>query len=127
MCLWLVHTQALHEPAILLRCQGSCFAFFPGPLKGTGLQSFIQQEKSVAFPVQGFDSVSAPATEKKQRIAERVQVKLLLNHGGQAVNSTAQVGIAALSTDKNNAAYPHHIFILIFWKRPCISMLFLKR
>ena len=95
MRLGLVHTQALHEPAILLERQGSCFAFLPGPLKGTGLQSFVQQHKSVSFPVQGFDSVSAPAAEEKQSITERIQMELLLNHGRKAVNSTPQVGVAA--------------------------------
>ena len=95
MCLWLVHTQALHEPAILLGRQGSCFAFLPWPLEAARLHPLVQEHKSVALPVQGFDSVPTPATEEKQRIAEWIQVKLLLNHGRKAVNSTAQVGRTA--------------------------------
>ena len=95
MRLGLVYTQPLHEPAVLLwsKCPG--FAFLPGPLERTGLQSLVQQHKSVAFPIQGFYPVPASAAEEKQRVGERIQMKLLLNKSGQSVYPAAQVGVAA--------------------------------
>jgi len=95
MCLWLVHTQTFHEPAILLRSQRSCFTFFPGPLEAAGLQTLIQQDKSVSFPVQRLDSIPASAAEQEQCIGERIQMKLLLNHSRQSVNSSTKVSVTA--------------------------------
>ena len=95
MGLWLVYTQALHEPAILLRCQCPGFAFLPRPLEITRLQALIQQDKSVSFPVQCLNSVSAPAAEEKQCIGERIQIELLLDQYSQSVYSTAQICITA--------------------------------
>ena len=95
MCLWLVHTQTLHEPPILLRRQSSGFACLPGPLEGAGLQPFVQQDKSVTFPVQSLDPVPASAAEQKQRVGKGIQIKLLLNQRGQTVYPTAQICITA--------------------------------
>ncbi len=76
--LWLFHIQALHEPAVLLRGQHPGFHFTAWPLETAGFQALVQQQESIPFPVQRFDSVPAPATEQKQRIGERIQLKLLL-------------------------------------------------
>ena len=95
MRLGLVHTQALHKPAVLLRCQRSCFTFLSGPLKRTGLQSFVQQNKSIPFPVQCFYPVPASAAEKEQCICKWIQIELLLNKSGQTVDPTAQVSVTA--------------------------------
>ena len=95
MRLWLVHTQPLHKPAVLLRCQCPGFTFFTGPLERAGLQPLVQQDKSVTFPIQCLDSVPAPAAEEEQCIGEGIQVKLLLNKGGQTVDPAAQIRITA--------------------------------
>ena len=95
MCLWLVYAQSLHEPAVLLRCQCPGFAFFTGPLEITGLQPFVQQDKTVSFPIQRFDSIPASSAEKKQRIRKGIQMKLLPDQYCQTVYPTAQVGITA--------------------------------
>ena len=95
MRLWLIHAQALHEPAVLLGSQRSGFPFRPGPLEAAGFQALIQQYKSVAFPVQCLDSIPASTAEQEQGICEWIQIELLLNHGGQPINPTAQVGVAA--------------------------------
>ena len=71
------------------------FAFLPWTLEAAGLQTLVQKNKSVALPVQGLNPVTAPATEQKQRVGEWIQVELLLDHGGQPVDPTAQVGVAA--------------------------------
>ena len=91
----LVNAQPLHEPAILLRSQGSGLTFLPGPLEGTGLQTLVQQNKSVAFPIQCFDSVPASAAKKEQCIGKRIQIELLLNQRCQSVYPLAQVCIPA--------------------------------
>ena len=97
MRLWLVHTQTFHEPAILLRSQRSCFTFFPGPLEAAGLQPLVQQNEPITFPVQSFDPVPPSATEKEQRIAEGIQLHLLFDQGGKAVDTTAKIRVAALN------------------------------
>ena len=95
MCLWLIHAQTLHEPAVLLGCQASCFAFVPGPLEAAGLQPLVQQHKAVALPVQSLDPVTPSAAEEEQRVGEGVQPELLFNKSGQTVNTKPEVGAAA--------------------------------
>ena len=95
MCLWLVHTQTFHEPAILLRSQCPRFAFFPRPLEAAAFQPFIQQHEAITFPVQSLDAVPASATEQKQRVGEWIQMELLLNKSSQAIYSSPQIRIAA--------------------------------
>lgn len=95
MRLWLIHAQALHEPAVLLRSQASCLTFMPWPLEYAGLQPLIQQKESVAFPVQRLDSVTSSAAEQKQRVGEWIQLKLLLNQGCKTVDAKAQICVAA--------------------------------
>ena len=99
MRLWLIHTQPLHEPAVLLGSQRSGFPFRPGPLERTRFQPLVKQHKSVAFPVQRLDSVPPSAAEQEQGVGEGIQVKLLLHHGGQPVNAPPQVGVAAGNVD----------------------------
>ena len=55
MRLGLIHTQSLHEPAVLLRCQAPGFTFLPWPLEAAGLQPLVQQHETITLPVQGFD------------------------------------------------------------------------
>jgi len=93
--LWLVYTQPLHEPTVLLWSEDSGFAFFPGPLKATGLQTFVQQDKSVALPVQCLNSVSAPAAAQKQGIGKGIQIEFLLDQYSESVYPTAQICITA--------------------------------
>ena len=95
MSFGLIYAQTFHEPAVLLRSQGSCLAFLPWPLERTGLQTFVQQDKSVSFPIQGLNSIPASAAEQEQCIGERIQIELLLNQNGQTVYTTAQVSVTA--------------------------------
>ena len=97
--LWLIHTQTLHEPAVLLGCECLCFTFLPGPLEGAGFQPLVEQHEAIALLVQSLDPVPPSAAEEEQRIAEWVQLHLLFDQGGKAVDPTAQVGVAALDED----------------------------
>ena len=94
MRLWLVYTQPLHEPAVLLWSKRLCFAFLSWPLETSGLKALVQQHESVSFPVQRLDSIPASATEEKECIGEWIQVELLLYNGSQSVYTTTQVSVA---------------------------------
>ena len=95
MSLWLIHTQTLHEPAVLLGCECLCFTFLPGPLEGAGFQPLVEQHKAVALPVQSLDPILSSAAEEEQRIGEGVQPELLFDKSGQTVNPKPEVGAAA--------------------------------
>ena len=49
------------------------------------LQSLVQQDEAVLFPVQPLDAVSLPSTEQEQRVGKRIQFKLLLDQPRQAI------------------------------------------
>ncbi len=85
--------QPFHEPAVLLRGQQTGFRFTAWPLKAAELQTLVQQQKSIPFPVQRFDPVPALTAEQKQRVGERSQMKLLLNDAGQSIDSPSEIGI----------------------------------
>lgn len=97
--LWLFHIQALHEPAVLLRGQQPGFRFTARPLETAGFQTLVQQQKSIPFPVQRFDSVPAPATEQKQRVGEWIQLKLLLNDASQTIDTPSEISVAVGDVD----------------------------
>lgn len=65
MHIWLFHTQAFHEPAVLLECEHLCFAFPPEPLERAGLQPLVEQYEAVASLVQGLDPIPPSAAEEK--------------------------------------------------------------
>ena len=56
---------------------------------------FVQQHETIALPVQGFYPVPASAVEQKEGVGKWIEFELLLNNGGQSVNSPAQICIAA--------------------------------
>ena len=56
-------------------------------------------DKSIPFPVQCLDPIPPSAAEQEQGVGERIQMELLLNHGGQTVNAPPQVGVAASDVD----------------------------
>ena len=64
-------------------------------LEDAVFQALIQKCKAVALPIQCFDPVSSSAAEEKQRVAEGIQMELLLHDSSQAIYSSAQIGIAA--------------------------------
>lgn len=99
MHLRLFHIETFYEPAVLLRRQQSGFRFTARPLETAGLQALVQQQKSIAFPVQCFNPVPVSATEQKQRVGERIQPEQLLNHTGQTIDSPSKIGVTAGNID----------------------------
>ena len=59
------------------------------------LQSLVQQDEAIFFPVQALDTVSPPSAEQEQRVGKRIQFKLLLDEARQAVYALAQICAAA--------------------------------
>ena len=108
LCMFLFRLQRLglvdidtgHEPVKLSPGQISDLGLFPGPLVSTMYrQLFIDQYKTVSITEQGFDPVSAPTAEQKQRTGCRIQFQLILHHGTEAVNGFAHISIAADDVD----------------------------
>ena len=95
MRLWLFHTQSLHEPPVLLCTQFPRLRAVSRPLEAPTLQTLVQQNKAVSLPVQPLNPVPPSAAEQKQRIAEWVQLKLLLYQAGQSVYSSPQIRVTA--------------------------------
>lgn len=91
----LLHFQTLHQPAVLLRRQGSDFIFTSRPLVRALLQPLVEKNETVLLPVEALNAVSPPSTEQEQRIGEWVELELLLYHTGKTVNPFPQISISA--------------------------------
>ena len=90
----LFYLQPLHEPAVLLRRELPNFSLIPRPLVDAALQTLVQQNEAILFPVQSLDPIPTPSTEKEQRIGERIQIEFLLHHSGQAVDAFSQICVS---------------------------------
>ena len=75
----LLDTQSFHQPAVLLSSNAERLILAPRPLKLAFFQPFVEQEKTVALPIQRFDSVGSPAAKQEQRVGTRVKMELLFN------------------------------------------------
>ena len=63
------------------------------------LQSLVQQDEAIFFPVQALDTVSPPSAEQEQRVGKRIQFKLLLDEPRQAVYALAPIRVATGDVD----------------------------
>ena len=88
---WLLYAQSFHQPAILLWCQSLDFVLRPWPLKAALLQPFIQQQKSVSFPVQCLQPVPFPSAEQKHHPLKRIHLILALHDASQSIYSPPHV------------------------------------
>lgn len=87
--------QRLHEPAVLLHCECSGFAFLPGPLEAAGRQTLVEEKKAVALPAQCLDLVAFPTAEKEQAVLGGIQCKLPFDQSGQSVDPKPKIRVAA--------------------------------
>ena len=90
----------------MLGCQAPGFAFVPSPLGAVGFQTLVQQHKSVALPVQGLDPVFPSAAEQEQRVDEGIQLELLFDQSGQAVNPKPEVRVRPQAIMTRSAPSP---------------------
>ena len=95
VCLRLLGLQSLHQPAVLLGCQGLHFLRVPGPLETAALQTLIQQQKAVSLPVQCLEPVPPSPAEQKQRPLKGIHLELALYQIGQSINASPQVCVSA--------------------------------
>lgn len=89
-----------HEPFELLLGHFHNFLLCPGPLISAIQKPLIEQQKSVTFPYEALDFIRFPATEHKQNVLlEWVNIQLSANNRTQAVDTLAEICVAAGDID----------------------------
>ena len=89
-----------HEPFELLLCHFHDLLFCPGPLVSAIQKPLIKQQKSVTFPYEALDLIWFPAAEHKQNVLlEWVNIQLSANNRTQAVDTLAEICVAAGDID----------------------------
>ena len=93
-----VDRKAIKQTAQLLRRKIFQLGTLPRPFEPAFSCSFVQQEKAVSFPHEGFDPVVLPSAEQEDRSCSvRIQIELLLYPCGKPIDPFTQICIAALS------------------------------
>ena len=64
VCLRLLNTQSFHQPAVLLSSNAERIILAARPLELTLFKPLVEQEKTVALPVERFDSVGSSAAKQ---------------------------------------------------------------
>lgn len=82
-----------------MESQFAYFLFTSWPLVSTLFQAFVQENETVALPVECFHAVPAADAEEEQRIGEWIQLELLLGQGRQTVDPFPEVRIAVGNVD----------------------------
>ena len=89
--------KAVKQTAQLLGRKILQFRALPRPLEPAFSCSFVQQEKAVSFPHEGFDPVVLPSAEQEDRSCSvRIQIELLLYPCGKPIDPFTQICIAGL-------------------------------
>ncbi|OME46837.1 hypothetical protein BSK59_28755 [Paenibacillus odorifer] len=89
MGLPLVKGKPIQEPAKFAKGKGNRRVARARPLEGSSFQAAVQQPEAIMFPVEHFEFVALTVTKDKQTRRERIELKSLLNQGGQAVDGLA--------------------------------------
>ena len=89
-----------HEPLKLFLGHFHNFLLRPGPLVPAVQKPLIEQKKSVSFPDETLDLIRLPAAEHKQNVLlEWVNIQLSANNRTQAVDTLAEICVAAGDID----------------------------
>ena len=89
-----------HEPLKLFLGHFQKSLLCPGPLVSAIQKPLVQQQKAVTFPYEALDLVRFPAAEHKQNVLlEWVNIQLAANNRTQAVDTLADVCVAAGDID----------------------------
>ena len=75
----LLDTQSFHQPPVLLSSNDERLILAPRPLELAFFKPLVEQEKTVALPVECLDPVGSSAAKQEQRVGTRVEMKLLLD------------------------------------------------
>ena len=87
--------QPLHQRPVLFRRDLQSLFFGTGPAEAPQLQPFVKEKKSVSFPYEPFDAVTASSTEKEEDILfVWIQLEVEFHNGCQPVNAAPQIRIA---------------------------------
>ena len=71
-------------------------------MKRTVFKALVHQEKTITFPQEGFDPVTAPAAEQKERISVIwIQFELKADDCSQTFNSAAKIRIPCRKVNVN--------------------------
>ena len=91
----LLDTQSFHQPAVLLSSNAERLVLAARPLKPALFKPLVEQEKTVAFPVESFDPVGSSSAEQEQAVL--VDFIAILQHDDlcQSIDATAQVSVTA--------------------------------
>ena len=89
-----------HKPFELLLGHFHNFLLCPGPLVSAVQKALIEQKKSVSFPDETLDLIRSPAAEHEKNILlEWVNIQLSANNRTQAVDTLAEIRVAAGDID----------------------------
>ena len=79
--------------------------------------AFVKEQESITFPEKPLDSGGRPATEKEEGVRyKQMHMKSAFDDGSQRIDPEAEICVASLSQYLDKLAYPHYIFILIFFE-----------
>ena len=79
--------------------------------------AFVKEQESITFPEKPLDPGGRPATEKEEGVRyKQMHMKSAFDDGSQRIDPEAEICVASLSEYSDNVAYPHYIFILIFFE-----------
>ena len=110
VCLRLPDTQSFHQPAVLLRSNTERLILTTRPLELTLFKPLVEQEKTIALPVERFYPVGSSAAKQEQRVGTRVKFELLFNDSRQTVDTATKIGVAAGEVDLRPAEIVQHDF-----------------
>ena len=104
----LLDTQSFHQPAVLLSSNAERFILTPRPLELTLFKPLVEQEETVALPVERFYSVGSSAAKQEQCVGTRVKPELLFNDSRKTVDTAAKIRVAAGKVDLRSAEITQH-------------------
>ncbi|WP_238354162.1 hypothetical protein [Paenibacillus sp. 23TSA30-6] len=87
----LVKGKPIQEPAKFAKRKGNRRVARPRPLEGSAFQAAVQQPEAIVLPIEHFEFVSLTVAENKQARSEGIELKPLLNQGGQPVDRFASI------------------------------------
>ena len=81
----LLNTQSFHQPSVLLSSNAERLVLTPRPLELALFKSLVEQEETIAFPIESLDSIGSSAAEQKQR-GKRSFIRAVMYFGADAAD-----------------------------------------
>ena len=90
-CPGLVDREPFHEPTVFLSGKHPCLRRAARPLKTSGIQPHIKQDKTVFIMIQCFEPVCLPAAEKIQCVCVRVHLVNIPDYRHEAIDGKPHI------------------------------------